>query len=408
MKKIFALIFSTISIVAMGQNSQEQPLVSKNYNFTTATDSSYISQTIYEYTDDALLTAKATKTWATNVVDSFANSYTDGKIILCNEYIGGTLVGAESWHYNTVNSTIDYHYLRNMGGAALDSVMHTKYFGVKDFDVAGMEFDLSIIGFSTVELRDCDSIHIYMFDEGAWKLEIVSFPVFQNDAPKQIKLTMYDFDASLIIPDIVQKVTAEVTFLFSYSAAVLDSINGNMIVIMSPSVKIPINNIFKISYTYDSGILSEMKTEIKVKFSMLGINVNIDEGTKEAYLYDSQGNILCTSYFWRENSPTWNLNAKDWYFYSLDSIDDGPASSMDNLTKNHFNIYPNPTYDKLILNDLTEQVDITVYDIAGKFIIRQIASENNAIIDISPLPAGTYIVKIQTKNDTQSVKIIKQ
>lgn len=64
-------------------------------------------------------------------------------------------------------------------------------------------------------------------------------------------------------------------------------------------------------------------------------------------------------------------------------------------------IYPNPAYDKLIINSDVSINGVEIFTLEGK---RHIASWHNDGIDISALPAGIYTVKILFGNEYVGVK----
>ena len=79
-----------------------------------------------------------------------------------------------------------------------------------------------------------------------------------------------------------------------------------------------------------------------------------------------------------------------------------PEENLKNLT-----IYPNPTNGNALYFNFTKDVTIRMYNVLGKLVkTNKISSENNNI-DISNLPKGIYLLKINSENQFITRKIIK-
>lgn len=74
-------------------------------------------------------------------------------------------------------------------------------------------------------------------------------------------------------------------------------------------------------------------------------------------------------------------------------------------------IYPNPTKGLLhleISSENNQEASFTVHDINGKLIIQKDAFLYNADINLSPNPAGIYILRVFIGNDSKEWKVIKE
>lgn len=89
-------------------------------------------------------------------------------------------------------------------------------------------------------------------------------------------------------------------------------------------------------------------------------------------------------------------------------IDTNPLSVVE-ILKDSFDVYPNPTNGKVILEVLSAYIDkpYSIYDQLGRNVIVGTIESTMSTIDISILPAGIYILNIGQEMK-QSVKIIKQ
>ena len=69
-------------------------------------------------------------------------------------------------------------------------------------------------------------------------------------------------------------------------------------------------------------------------------------------------------------------------------------------------LYPNPTTGQLTV--VTEgMMEVEVYNLVGQCLLRQEVSEGNAIIDMSSLQNGVYMVKVSANSGTAMQKVVK-
>lgn len=68
-----------------------------------------------------------------------------------------------------------------------------------------------------------------------------------------------------------------------------------------------------------------------------------------------------------------------------------------------FNIYPNPTSQKVFIEMNDEVFKVEIYTLLGKLIASE---QNNKTINVEEIPAGTYILKVTTNNKVGYKKII--
>jgi hypothetical protein len=96
------------------------------------------------------------------------------------------------------------------------------------------------------------------------------------------------------------------------------------------------------------------------------------------------------------------LNAAKYYYYV--GVDD--VSSDATIAQ----VYPNPFTDKIeISSDKSRDLIVSLYSIDGKKLIEQkFESTDNCSINTSELSKGIYILKVNDKEQIQTMKIIKQ
>lgn len=87
-------------------------------------------------------------------------------------------------------------------------------------------------------------------------------------------------------------------------------------------------------------------------------------------------------------------------------------ASTENVVNNdyHLNIYPNPANDKIAIAaaNTLENAVIEIYDMMGRRMIMEDQPKSTAIIDVSTLQSGNYIVKITDSDEISSALFVKQ
>ena len=71
------------------------------------------------------------------------------------------------------------------------------------------------------------------------------------------------------------------------------------------------------------------------------------------------------------------------------------------------NVYPNPTFGPVTIS-LTEDAEISVWNLGGSMILKESASAGNNSIDLSGYPSGTYILNIRNDRSSESRTIIRK
>lgn len=73
-----------------------------------------------------------------------------------------------------------------------------------------------------------------------------------------------------------------------------------------------------------------------------------------------------------------------------------------------FNIYPNPADDWMIIRlENSTIMDLTVYGLEGKIMLRRQIGQQETLIDTGDLPEGIYIVSVKSSQGIMQKKIIK-
>jgi hypothetical protein len=67
-----------------------------------------------------------------------------------------------------------------------------------------------------------------------------------------------------------------------------------------------------------------------------------------------------------------------------------------------FQVYPNPTVDKVVLSQTYDQVQ--VYTMNGQLVLSQ---KNTNLVDLSSFEAGNYLIKVSSSKGTGTQTVVK-
>ncbi|HEX8563459.1 MAG TPA: T9SS type A sorting domain-containing protein [Flavobacterium sp.] len=74
----------------------------------------------------------------------------------------------------------------------------------------------------------------------------------------------------------------------------------------------------------------------------------------------------------------------------------------------NFTFYPNPVKDVLAISYSESITGATVFNMLGQALVSTKVNATQGQLDMSSLPAGTYIVKVDTENGSTTMKVIKE
>jgi len=83
---------------------------------------------------------------------------------------------------------------------------------------------------------------------------------------------------------------------------------------------------------------------------------------------------------------------------------------MDDVTllENEIKVYPNPTNEVLTVSAEHEIISLAVYNLLGQEVMIKSINTNYTTINVSELPAGTYLVKVNMGTAFRTIKVVKQ
>jgi hypothetical protein len=78
--------------------------------------------------------------------------------------------------------------------------------------------------------------------------------------------------------------------------------------------------------------------------------------------------------------------------------------------EDQLNIYPNPVADVLNVqwNTTTETATLSIRDLSGRLVLSERVANGNAVLDLSNLSSGNYILELQMTDRTIRKQVIKQ
>lgn len=94
-------------------------------------------------------------------------------------------------------------------------------------------------------------------------------------------------------------------------------------------------------------------------------------------------------------------------FISLDNVNVGIASSINNITSdnNTISVYPNPAKDFITVNSIATIKTVKVYNTVGQVVVEKSVKDNVAKINVSELKSGVYFVATETEKGIVTKKI---
>lgn len=106
---------------------------------------------------------------------------------------------------------------------------------------------------------------------------------------------------------------------------------------------------------------------------------------------------------------TFSNNQQVWQHQSYPSCYVNIVLSIDQLELFDFKIYPNPFTDRIHIENIDlQQYELTILNSLGQTVKRTQVNNNNIIIDLSELKEGIYFLRIESRDNAKTMKIIKK
>lgn len=82
--------------------------------------------------------------------------------------------------------------------------------------------------------------------------------------------------------------------------------------------------------------------------------------------------------------------------------------AVQDITRSKISYYPNPVIDQLQISNDIKIKNAELYNASGQIIINTNINSEKGSIDMRKIPAGVYILKVNSEKDSQTVKVIKK
>ncbi len=201
------------------------------------------------------------------------------------------------------------------------------------------------------------------------------------------------FNASVFNQNISNWDTIKVTnmqFMFANAAAFNQSL-GNWNLIAAPNMTNMLTNSRMSCANYDSTLIgwrNNINTPNNITFGASGIFYSSTDA-------QAARDILITKKSWIISGDSFSAACK-------------ASLSNENFTIENTKIYPNPAQNIVNIDvDGINKLEVEVFDINGRFLIKKQISEKNSI-DISSLSKGMYILRVSSANGIGNFKITKE
>jgi hypothetical protein len=102
------------------------------------------------------------------------------------------------------------------------------------------------------------------------------------------------------------------------------------------------------------------------------------------------------------------LRQNGFYFDDLEVNVIDPLLSDDDFIINNFEVYPNPFSEQLSINTNIQDYSLTLYNVQGQRLLTQQNLSGNQSLNYTSFSSGIYLLKIQSKTASKTLKIIKK
>ena len=117
------------------------------------------------------------------------------------------------------------------------------------------------------------------------------------------------------------------------------------------------------------------------------------------------GDVMVTIAFRDPDNPNQAGQSSGTGDFLIDRIEFTNQSNVDNKTLPFLDIYPNPASDYIKVQTKNPITEITIYDITGKTVYKQLNMDRPVeIIDISQYKSGIYLIKVKDVNRYSSTR----
>jgi len=181
----------------------------------------------------------------------------------------------------------------------------------------------------------------------------------------------------------------------------LDFTGNNFSVIFNGSYMNP--TYFNHMTQYNNKLYCTTETGFLFKIDTNGQNTQVIEFYNGWDSIFYQPSVIDSSLFSFVYSPS-----RSFPFFLVKYDIDESATEINEISTNSLLIFPNPSTTEIVINNISQNAIISIYDLNGKMVITKIAKSLVEKIDVSNLANGLYSIHVIANNMRQTNKFIKQ
>jgi len=83
------------------------------------------------------------------------------------------------------------------------------------------------------------------------------------------------------------------------------------------------------------------------------------------------------------------------------------TAGLSDIEKNLFAIYPNPTTDQVYVSFSGSETELTIYDVQGKVVLKQLIQDQETI-SLQSFERGTYLFDFKNSQGHSVQRVVKQ
>lgn len=193
--------------------------------------------------------------------------------------------------------------------------------------------------------------------------------------------------------------------------------------LITPEMNTTIGNAYALSFNYGVTAWGQTTPLAMGSDDTVKVAMTTDDGLTwtEVHTFNAASNVSNTSqlYTYEFNAPTsqarfaliatdGTVNDSEDYDFFVDNFAMEAVLSTGDFTSNSFTAYPNPVKDVLNVSFMQNISSVSVLNILGQQMLFVNVNANKGQVDMSNMPAGTYLVKVTTDSVVKTIKVIKE
>ncbi len=200
-----------------------------------------------------------------------------------------------------------------------------------------------------------------------------------------------------------------------YDISTNDNISGAALIPLNTDIKGTIaprndNDYYRFTIT-TGGTITVSLTTLPANYQLALLNaagtqigISQNNGTANETI---NATVAAGDYYARVFPKGGASNATDCYTLIVQT---GTASDAITGKNMMVKLYPNPAASQVYvwIEGIKEKAEIRIYNMLGKLLVQQRAANNMQVMDISKLPAGLYLLRVNEGTEMKTVKFVKE